>query len=111
MADFDKNPSGEALYNIGMVARATGVPVTTLHAWERRYGFPRSSRTTGGHRLYSEKDIFILRWIKTQVDAGLATHSAILAAQKMSAEAFMPPGEIAAPRRSDTALASLPAQR
>jgi hypothetical protein len=33
MVDLDKNPSGEALYNIGLVIRLTGVPVTTLHAW------------------------------------------------------------------------------
>ena len=111
MADLDKNPSGEALYNIGMVARATGVPVTTLHAWERRYGFPRSSRTAGGHRLYSEKDIFMLRWVKSQVDAGLATHSAILAAKKMETEGGLPAGEITAPRRSDAAQAPIPALR
>ncbi len=111
MADLDHNPSGEPLYNIGAVARATGVPVTTLHAWERRYGFPHSSRTAGGHRLYSEKDIFLLRWVKAQVDAGLATHSAVRAAQKMETEVGVPPREVTAPLRPDKALAPLPALR
>jgi DNA-binding transcriptional MerR regulator len=42
---------------IGAVARRTGVAVTTLRAWESRYGVLRPSRTEGGHRLYSEEDV------------------------------------------------------
>ena len=41
---------------IGAVARRTGVAVTTLRAWESRYGVLRPGRTEGGHRLYSEED-------------------------------------------------------
>ena len=42
---------------IGAVSRRTGVAVTTLRAWESRYGVLRPSRTEGGHRLYSEEDV------------------------------------------------------
>ena len=42
---------------IGAVARRTGVAVTTLRAWESRYGVLRPGRTDGGHRLYSEEDV------------------------------------------------------
>jgi DNA-binding transcriptional MerR regulator len=42
---------------IGAVARRTGVAVTTLRAWESRYGVLRPGRTEGGHRLYSEEDV------------------------------------------------------
>jgi len=42
---------------IGAVSRRTGVAVTTLRAWESRYGLLRPSRTEGGHRLYSEADV------------------------------------------------------
>ena len=42
---------------IGAVARRTGVAVTTLRAWESRYGVLRPGRTEGGHRLYSEADV------------------------------------------------------
>lgn len=73
-------------YNIGAVARLTGIPITTLHAWERRYGFPRSSRTPGGHRLFTERDITLLRWVKSRIDSGLGTHNAILAAQQLEKE-------------------------
>ncbi|MDW8227752.1 MAG: MerR family transcriptional regulator [Anaerolineales bacterium] len=82
----------EPLYNIGVVTRLTGVPVATLHAWERRYGFPQSARTSGGHRLYSEKDIARLRWVKAQVDSGMTVSRAIAAVRALESEGrlFLP---------------------
>jgi DNA-binding transcriptional MerR regulator len=76
----------EPLYNIGVVTRVTGIPVATLHAWERRYGFPEAARTAGGHRLYSEKDIARLRWVRAQMDTGLSVSRAIAAARLLEAE-------------------------
>jgi DNA-binding transcriptional MerR regulator len=69
--------SDEPLYNIGVVARMTSVSMATLRAWERRYNFPDSERTAGGHRLYSEKDVMRLRWVKERIDEGLQTAQAI----------------------------------
>jgi len=80
----------EPLYNIGVVTRVTGVTIATLHAWERRYDFPHSARTSGGHRLYSEKDIARLRWVKSQVDAGMQTRQAIQAARRLDAQGRLP---------------------
>jgi DNA-binding transcriptional MerR regulator len=80
----------EPLYNIGVVTRVTGVTIATLHAWERRYDFPHSARTAGGHRLYSEKDIARLRWVKAQVDAGLQTRQAIQAARRLDEQGRLP---------------------
>jgi methanogenic corrinoid protein MtbC1 len=90
----DKSGSVSPLYNIGVVTRVTGVPAATLHAWERRYGFPEAERTPGGHRLYSEKDIARLRWVKSQVDAGLTVSRAVIAARVLEAEGrlFLPSG-------------------
>ncbi len=65
------------LYNIGIVTRLTGIPASTLHAWERRYRFPVAHRTAGGHRLYSEQDIVRLRWVKIQIEAGMSAGRAI----------------------------------
>jgi len=74
----------EAIFNIGAVSRMTGIPIASLHAWERRYGFPHSSaRTPGGHRLYSEKDVLRLRSVKAQIDRGITAHQAVLTVQKM----------------------------
>ena len=69
----------EPLYNIGVVSRMTGLTMATLRAWERRYDFPDAKRTLGGHRLYSEQDIFRLRWVKERIDEGMQTAQAILA--------------------------------
>ena len=62
--------SEEPLFNIGAVERVTGVPVATLRAWEHRYGFPESARTPGGHRLYSQRDIQRIEWVKERIEQG-----------------------------------------
>ncbi len=69
--------NSEPLYNIGVVARMTNVSMATLRAWERRYAFPESERTAGGHRLYSERDVIRLRWVKDRIDEGMQTAQAI----------------------------------
>jgi DNA-binding transcriptional MerR regulator len=51
--------------------------MATLRAWERRYNFPESERTSGGHRLYSERDVLRLRWVKERIDEGMQTAQAI----------------------------------
>ena len=67
----------EPLYNIGVVSRMTGVSMATLRAWERRYDFPESERTAGGHRLYSERDVMRLHWVKERIEEGMQTAQAI----------------------------------
>jgi DNA-binding transcriptional MerR regulator len=69
--------NAEPLYNIGVVARMTGISMATLRAWERRYDFPESERTAGGHRLYSERDVLRLRWVKARIDEGMQTAQSI----------------------------------
>jgi DNA-binding transcriptional MerR regulator len=109
---MDKSSSATALYNIGVVSRVTGVPITSLHAWERRYGFPTAARTAGGHRLYSEKDIARLHWVKSQVDSGLTVSRAVVAvrALEMDGRLFMA-GEMETGSRSEPGPALIPPQR
>jgi DNA-binding transcriptional MerR regulator len=38
-----------------------GVSANTLRSWERRHGFPRPQRSTGGHRQYELSDIEALK--------------------------------------------------
>ncbi len=91
--------TAEAIFNIGAVARLTGIPVTTLHAWERRYGFPHpSARTVGGHRLYSEKDVILLRSVKAQIEQGLAARQAVITVQRMDFEGRLPGHSAELPR-------------
>lgn len=71
--------NNDPLYNIGVVTRMTGISMATLRAWERRYDFPEAERTSGGHRLYSERDIMRLRWVKSRIEEGMQTAQAIQA--------------------------------
>jgi DNA-binding transcriptional MerR regulator/methylmalonyl-CoA mutase cobalamin-binding subunit len=65
------------VYTIKTVVQETGIPPATLRAWERRYGVLSPGRSEGGYRLYSERDIAVLRWLKRQVDAGVSISRAV----------------------------------
>jgi methanogenic corrinoid protein MtbC1 len=66
------------VFNTKAVARETGVPADTFRAWERRYGMPQPQRTPGGHRLYSERDIAIIRWLRDRTNEGVNISHAVL---------------------------------
>jgi methanogenic corrinoid protein MtbC1 len=66
------------VFNTKAVARETGVPPDTFRAWERRYGIPCPQRTPGGHRLYSERDIAIIRWLRDRTAEGVNISHAIM---------------------------------
>lgn len=70
--------SAEPIYNTRAVVRRTGVPADTFRAWERRYGVPSPLRTEGNQRLYSERDIRIITWLREQTAVGLTISQAIL---------------------------------
>lgn len=97
-----QNISEEPIYNIGVVARMTGIPVATLRVWERRYNFPKAERTTGGHRLYSEKELVRLRWVKATIDEGMQTSQAIRALRNQERQGRIPnlatPAPVAEPK-------------
>jgi DNA-binding transcriptional MerR regulator len=48
-------------FPIRTISEQTGVPTTTLRAWERRYGLLKPSRTAKGHRLYTQQDIELVK--------------------------------------------------
>jgi DNA-binding transcriptional MerR regulator len=48
-------------YPIRTLSELTGIPTTTLRAWERRYGLLKPQRTPKGHRLYSNEDIELIK--------------------------------------------------
>jgi DNA-binding transcriptional MerR regulator len=65
-----ENPQ-RPIYTISAVARMLNVSTTTLRNWEERYGLVVPQRSPGGHRLYSLKQLDELRFLATQVQAGL----------------------------------------
>lgn len=75
------------LYNIKAVEQSTGISSSTLRAWERRYQVCRPQRSDSGYRLYSDRDIAIIRWLKVQVDAGMSISQAVAWLDKLTADA------------------------
>ncbi len=59
-------------FNLKAVVRETGLKPDTIRAWERRYGVPKPRRTLGGHRLYSQHDIELLKWMNARQHEGLS---------------------------------------
>lgn len=72
--------------NMGAVVQATGVQADTLRAWERRYGLPQPGRSEGGHRLYSRRDIEIVRWLQARQDEGQRISQAVELWQSLERE-------------------------
>src|SRR3954462_9494118 len=64
---------------IGDVAVRVGMSVSTLRAWERRYGVLRPERTAGGHRVYREDDVDRVRTIQARIAAGWTVAAAAAA--------------------------------
>lgn len=60
------------LYNIKAVSHLTGVPADTLRRWESRYGVVAPQRTDGGYRLYSQRDVDTIHWLKAKLQEGLS---------------------------------------
>ncbi|MCO5165558.1 MAG: MerR family transcriptional regulator [Planctomycetes bacterium] len=58
------------LHKMGTLARLTGLSPILLRAWERRYDLLRPERTAGGHRLYTEDDLRLLRRVQELLGQG-----------------------------------------
>ncbi len=72
----------EPRYNIRAVERRTGVPAATLRSWERRYGFPSPDRSPSARRLYSEREVAAIAWVRVQTARGLSAAQAVRWAQR-----------------------------
>ena len=66
----------EPRYRINAVSDMTGLSAPNLRAWERRYGIPNPQRADNAYRLYSNRDVMILRKMKSLCDAGHAPSDA-----------------------------------
>jgi DNA-binding transcriptional MerR regulator len=61
-----QNPS-EVFYSIGEVSEKIGVKPYVLRYWEREFPFLQPMKNRAGHRLYTERDVFIVKKIKEMV--------------------------------------------
>src|SRR5690348_9442410 len=65
------------LFNTKAVVQQTGISGPTLRAWERRYAILSPERAQNDYRLYSERDIALIGWLKERVDSGMSISQAI----------------------------------
>lgn len=64
-------------FNLKAVVQETGIKPHTLRVWEQRYGLPRPHRTSGNHRIYTQQDIEIVKWLMARQDEGMTISRAI----------------------------------
>ncbi len=69
--------SDTPVFNTKAVVQQTGVPAPTLRAWERRYALLTPERAENAYRLYSERDISLIRWLKERIDQGMSISQAV----------------------------------
>ncbi len=65
------------VFNTKAVVQQTGIAAPTLRAWERRYKLLAPERAENDYRLYSERDVALIRWLKERVDAGMSISQAV----------------------------------
>jgi methanogenic corrinoid protein MtbC1 len=56
--------------NIAALSARTGVAPDTLRKWEQRYHILQPSRTPGGQRRYSERDVARVEWLRKRLEEG-----------------------------------------
>src|SRR5262249_19685923 len=76
--------SDTPMFNTKAVVQQTGVPAPTLRAWERRYTLIAPARGENAYRLYSERHIVLICWLKDRIDAGMSISQAIALFRHMS---------------------------
>ena len=64
------------MYTIKQAAERSGVGVSLLRAWERRYGIVAPIRASSGYRLYDDDAISRLRAMRQLVDGGWSASQA-----------------------------------
>ncbi len=84
------NLPDEPKFTIKTVASQIGVRPVTLRAWERRHEVLNPHRADNHYRLYSERDVAILRWLKYRVDEGVSIGNAISELRSMTSNSVWP---------------------
>lgn len=95
-------------FNLNVVVRETGIKPDTLRAWERRYGLPNPVRTEGGHRLYSRRDIDMIKWLMKRQVTGMRISQAVEMWNRRVAEGIDPLNPARQPLDLRPVLANLP---
>ena len=81
-----ENSSETPMFNTKAVVNHTGIPAPTLRAWERRYHLLAPERGKNAYRLYSERDIKLIQWLKDRLDEGMSISKAIALFRNLDTE-------------------------
>lgn len=57
-------------HRIHRVAKLTGLSRDVIRVWERRYGLVKPSRSANRYREYTDEEIQLLRFVKSQLEQG-----------------------------------------
>lgn len=107
MASIEEYPD-EPKYTIKTVCAQTGIRPVTLRAWERRHEVLSPYRSDNRYRLYSERDVAVLRWIKNRVDSGISISNAVNELRSMQKNGIWPEAIPNIPTTMPSAQASPP---
>lgn len=80
----------EPKYSVKRVSDLTGLNPVTLRAWERRYGILKPERDDNQYRLYSDRDLAILRWLIHKRSSGVSISTAAANLHDMIAQDSWP---------------------
>ncbi len=76
----------ERTYRIHIAAELSGVREELIRAWERRYGVLAPQRTPSGYRVYTERDVALLRRLKQLTEEGVSISEAAKLLPQLLAE-------------------------
>ncbi|WNG43984.1 MerR family transcriptional regulator [Archangium minus] len=76
----------ERTYRIHVAAELSGVRVELIRAWERRYGVLAPKRTPSGYRVYTDRDVALLRRLKQLTEEGVSISEAATMLPQLLAE-------------------------
>jgi DNA-binding transcriptional MerR regulator/methylmalonyl-CoA mutase cobalamin-binding subunit len=79
------------MYTIKRAAELTGISLSTLRAWERRYGVVSPARSDGRYRLYSPADLRALAIMASLVNDGWSAKEAAAETLSRTSDVVQPP--------------------
>lgn len=95
----------ERTYRIHVAAELSGVRVELIRAWERRYGVLAPRRTPSGYRVYTDRDVTLLRRLKQLTEEGVSiSEAATMLPQLLEELDTAPPAPEPVPQAGATSL-------
>jgi DNA-binding transcriptional MerR regulator len=95
MAEDRRDPDGKLFWTIGEVAAGLGVNQSLIRYWEKEFGMIRPKRTGRGDRLYTRKEIELLKRIQRLVKEEGYTLNGAKARLRKAEEAEAAPLDVA----------------